>query len=119
MKVYAQFQQKIEEIEQGIQNLPLPPDQNRLLNLRFKTATDVSLFISQLLQYALTIAGLVLLAMIIAAGFTIMTAGGDPKKTEAGKNQLTTALIGFFIVFAVFWIAQILQVIFNIPILSG
>ena len=80
--------------------------------------TAVSYLISQILQYALIIAGLILFGMIISAGFMLLTSGGDPKKTEAGRDRLTHALIGFLIVFAAFWIAQILQVIFNIPILS-
>ncbi len=80
--------------------------------------TAVSYLINQILQYALIFAGLILLGMIISAGFTLLTSGGDPKATEMGKNRLTFALVGFLIIFAAFWIAQILQIIFNIPIVS-
>lgn len=87
--------------------------------LNLKASTDVGPFIGKLLQYSLILAGLILLAMIISAGFTLLTSAGDPKKIEAGKSRLTHAAIGFLIVFAAYWIAQILQVIFNLPILSG
>ena len=98
-------------LEDAISGIEIP-------GLEFTQSTDVGKFVSRLLQYALIIAGLVLFAMIISAGFTLLTSAGDPKKSEAGRNRLTTAVVGFFIVFAAFWIAQILQVIFNIPILS-
>ena len=93
MKIYATFEDELNKVGD--------PD-----NIKFTKAGDVGLFVSQLLQYALIIAGLVLFAGVIAAGFTILTSGGDPKKTEMGKNRLTSALIGFLIVFAAFWIAR-------------
>ena len=99
-------------LEDALSGLQIP-------DLKFKASTDVGPFISQILQYSLIFAGLILLAMIISAGFTLLTSAGDPKKTEAGKSRLTHAAIGFFIIFAAYWIAQILQVIFNLPILSG
>lgn len=83
------------------------------------TSEGISFLFSQVLQYSLILAGFILLAMIISAGFTLLTAAGDPKKTEAGKSRLTHAALGFLIVFAAYWIAQILQVVFNLPILSG
>lgn len=87
--------------------------------LKIKASTDVGPFMGQILQYSLILAGFILLAMIISAGFTLLTAAGDPKKVEAGKGRLTHAAIGFLIIFAAYWIAQILQVVFNLPILSG
>ena len=107
MKVYAQsaLQDQLDKIGD--------PE-----GVKFTQSSDVGPFITQILQYALIIAGLVLFGMIISAGFTLLTSGGDPKKTEMGKTRLTHALVGFLIIFAAFWIAQILQVIFNIPILG-
>src|SRR3989344_902305 len=110
MKIYAQspLEQKLKEIGDpaGIKN-------------ELTKSEGVSFLFSQVLQYSLILAGLILLAMIISAGFTLLTSAGDPKKTEAGKNRLTHAAFGFLIPFAAYWIAQILQVIFNLPILSG
>ena len=98
-------------LEDAISDLNIP-------NLKFKEAADVGPFISQLLQYALILGGLILLAMIISAGFTILTSAGDPKKVDAGKATLTHAAVGFLILFTTYWLAQILQVVFNLPILS-
>lgn len=71
-----------------------------------------------LLPYILTIAGLILFAMLVAGGFTMLAGAADKESQEKGKKMLTSSLTGFFIVFLAYWIAQILQVIFNINILS-
>ncbi|MEI8232363.1 MAG: hypothetical protein WCG44_01330 [bacterium] len=70
------------------------------------------------LPYLLTIAGLILFGMLVMGGFTMLAGAADKEAQEHGKKQITSALIGFFIVFAAYWIAQILQVIFKINILS-
>lgn len=74
--------------------------------------------ISELLPYILTFAGLILFAMLIMGGFTMMTATTDPKKAEAGKERITTAIIGFVIIFAAYWISQIIEIIFGVSILK-
>ena len=71
--------------------------------------------ISALLPYIFVLAGLVLLLMLIFGGFQLMTSAGDPKGMEAGKNRVMYAIIGFLIIFASFWLVQILQVIFGLP----
>ena len=71
-----------------------------------------------ILPYVLTIAGLILFGMLVMGGFTMLTGAADKHAQETGKGQITSALIGFFIIFLSYWIAQILQVIFQINILS-
>jgi len=65
------------------------------------------------LGYVFAAAGIGLLLMIISSGFTLMMSAGDAKKAAAGKTTLTNAVIGFILVFAAFWITQILGVIFG------
>lgn len=69
--------------------------------------------ISKSLSYIFAFAGIGLLLMIIASGFTLMTSVGDPKKMEKGKATLTNAIIGFILIFAAFWVVQIAGVIFG------
>ena len=71
--------------------------------------------ISLVLPYIFVLAGLALLLMLIFGGFQLMTSAGDPKGMEAGKNRVMYAIIGFLIIFASFWLVQILQVIFGLP----
>ncbi len=65
-------------------------------------------------QYVFAAAGIGLLLMLIRAGFSFLTSAGDAKKLEQGKQQLTYALMGFIVVFAAYWIVQILGKIFGI-----
>lgn len=73
---------------------------------------------SIILPYVLTIAGLILFGMLVMGGFTMLTGAADKHAQETGKGQITSALFGFLIIFLSYWIAQILQVIFQINILS-
>jgi hypothetical protein len=79
--------------------------------------TDVGSIISALLPYVLTIAGLILFGMLIAGGFSMLTAASDPKKAEGGKQKITTAIIGFIIIFTAYWLTQILEIVLGIKIL--
>ena len=74
--------------------------------------------VGNILPYLLTIAGLILFGMLVAGGFTMLAGAADKESQEKGKQQITSALIGFIIIFLAYWIAQILQVIFKINILS-
>ncbi len=65
------------------------------------------------LDYVFAFAGVGLLLMIIASGFAMMTSAGDPKKLEQGKHRLTNAIIGFLLVFAAFWIVQLVGTMFG------
>lgn len=79
---------------------------------------DLSLgvIISELLKYLFVFAGLALLAYLIIGGFSLMTSGGDPKKIEAGKGAITNAILGFLIIFAAYWITQIVALVFNLDV---
>lgn len=56
-------------------------------------------------------AGIGLLLMIISSGFSLMTSAGDAKKLAHGKTTLTNSIVGFILIFAAFWIVQILGTI--------
>lgn len=45
------------------------------------------------------LAALVAVGMIVYAGFTFITAAGDPDKIQKGSNALTAAVVGLIIVF--------------------
>lgn len=72
--------------------------------------------ISRFLPFILSAAGLILFVMLIWGGFEFMMGASNPKSAESGKQRITSAFIGFFILFSVFWIAQIMQTIFGINI---
>lgn len=78
--------------------------------------TDLASVINAALPYIYAIAGIILFVFIVWGGFDYLTAMGNPKKAEAGKNKITYALIGFFMIFAAFWISQIISYIFKLNI---
>src|SRR3989338_1597939 len=78
--------------------------------------TDLASVINAALPYIYAIAGIILFAYTVWGGFDYLTALGDPKKAEAGKNKITYALIGFFLIFASFWISQIISYIFKLNV---
>lgn len=63
--------------------------------------TNAPGFATFFLGYILGIAALVAFFLIIIAGFQILTSSGNPEKLEAGKQLLTSALVGvLFIIFS-------------------
>lgn len=70
------------------------------------------------LPFIFIFSGLGMLFYLILGGFQLMTSAGDPKAIKEAQGKITNALIGFFVVFASYWIAQILQVVFHISIVS-
>ncbi len=74
--------------------------------------------INSFLPTLLTIAGLILFGMLVMGGFTMLAGAADKEAQEKGKKMITSSLTGFFVIFLAYWIAQILQVIFKVNILS-
>lgn len=77
---------------------------------------SVNSFISQVLPNAYVIAGVLLLIYAVVGGFLIISSAGKPEGTDKGKQILTNAIIGFIIIFASYWIIQIIQIITGVEI---
>ncbi len=73
--------------------------------------------VSRLLNFLFPLAGLVLFLLISWGGFEILINSADQKGMEAGKNRVTAAIIGFILLFATYWMAQLVELIFRIKIL--
>jgi hypothetical protein len=76
--------------------------------------TNIGGILNDAVPLILALAGLGLLLMLLFAGFTFMTSAGDAKKMEQAKSRLTNALVGFIIVFAAYWVVQLVGVIFKL-----
>jgi hypothetical protein len=63
--------------------------------------------------------GLVIFFMILLGGFTILTSAKDPSKIQEGQKVITSAIIGFILIFASYWIIQIIQVTTGVKILNS
>ena len=75
--------------------------------------------LSAAVPLVLAFAGLGLLLMLISAGYTFLTSAGDAKKMEQGKQRLTNAVVGFFIVFAAYWIVQLVGTMFGLESITS
>lgn len=100
--------------------LPLPGGitlDNPLFTLGGKAISRPGHAISEVLPYLFLFGGIILFAMLLMGGFEIMTSMGNEEKLQAGKGRITNALLGFMLLFGVYWLAQIAQIIFKIQIL--
>lgn len=70
--------------------------------------------ISSGVKYAIVIAGLLLLIYLVYGGFGFMTSGGDPAKLKSARETLTRAALGFLIIFAAYWLIQLVGIAFGI-----
>ena len=77
-------------------------------------------FISILLKNIYVLSGVMLLVLLIFGGISIIMGGGksDPRKAGQGKKVATAAVIGFFVIFAAYWIIQIIQKVTGVEILN-
>lgn len=85
------------------------------------TYTSFSPLITSLLRNSLTIASIILLALLLfgGLGFIIGAGSGDSKKAEQNKKTITSALVGFAIVFSAYFIIQIISYITGVQILNS
>lgn len=74
--------------------------------------------ITTLLPNVYMIAGVILFILLIFGGFTYIVSAGQqkPEGVQQGRNAIGAALIGFLLIFASWWIIQIIEVITGIEI---
>jgi len=80
--------------------------------------TSIGSIISFLLPYILVLAGLVMFIFLIIGGLGLMTSAGNPEKMKAAQGKITSAVIGFVIIFISYWLARILEILLGISILG-
>lgn len=88
------------------------------IGLKFEVTTLPGL-INAIIPTLFIIAGLILLGMLILGGFQFLTAAADPKQAEKGQQRITTAIVGFLIIFTAYWVTQIVEIVLGVKILGG
>lgn len=86
-----------------------------------KTYPSLGTVVNILLKNSLTIAGILLLALLIIGGLMFVLSAGsdDPKQAQNAQKMITSSLIGFAIVFLSFVIIQLIEVITGLNILNS
>ena len=75
--------------------------------------------VSILLPYLFAGAGLLLLLYFLFGGLGLMLSRGDPKAVQSAKAKITSAFIGFIIVFASYWIVQIIGKVLGLDAITN
>jgi uncharacterized membrane protein len=83
---------------------------------------DLTVIVERILNIAVRLAGIAVFIMLIVGGFQYLTAGGDPKKTQAASSIITHAILGLVIVIVAWFILLFIEKFtgvtvteFNIP----
>ena len=81
---------------------------------------SVGTYVSAIISGAISVAGVILLFLLIVGGIGIISGSGssNPEKVEKGKKAATSALIGFVVVFAAYWIVKLIETITGLDLLG-
>jgi len=76
----------------------------------FTSLSGISLLVSLFLKISFVIAGVILLFYFILGGIGMISSAGksDPKAAEQAKATITSAVIGFVVVFTAYWIVKLI-----------
>lgn len=72
---------------------------------------NVNNIVSALITGSISLAGVILLFILIMGGLGMIQAAGksDPQQMEKGKKAATSALIGFIVVFMSYFIVKLIE----------
>lgn len=99
----------------------LPSGERRCVAWEGSSAySSIGELISSILPNIYTLAGIILFFLLIGGGLAIIISAGqeNPEGAAKGKKAVTAALVGFLIIFASYWIIQIIEVITGVKIFA-
>ena len=76
--------------------------------------------VSSLLKNVYVVSGLIIVFLLIFGGvaFILQAGSNNPEQASKSKNAITAAILGFLVIFASYWIIQIIEQILGINILK-
>ena len=82
-----------------------------------QSLSGIASLVTLLLNIAFALSGLILLFFFILGGIGLIRSAGqnDPQKAEQSKKTVTSAVIGFVIVFASYWIVELILTLLGLP----
>lgn len=83
----------------------------------FSSLSSIGQLVSLFINISFIVAGIILLFYFIMGGIGMISSAGksDPQKAEQAKKSITSALIGFIIVFASYWIVKLIGQLIGMP----
>lgn len=82
------------------------------------TYTGAGSLVNNILPNIYIAGGIIIFFMIVFGGFTIISNASDSHKIEEGSKTITSAIIGLLVLFASYWIIQLIQVVTGVSILN-
>ncbi|KPJ70296.1 hypothetical protein AMJ51_02370 [Microgenomates bacterium DG_75] len=85
------------------------------------SSTTLGGIITSILPNIYVISGIILFFFLIGGGLMFIISAGreNPEGAARGGQIITMSLVGFLIIFASYWIMQIVQIVTGIDILGG
>lgn len=82
-----------------------------------KTLGDL---ISVILQAAFALASVIFIFLLVFGGISIIAGAGseNPEQAAKGKQAVSSALIGFVVVFAAYWIVRLIEEILGVRFIT-
>ncbi|OGY17621.1 MAG: hypothetical protein A2786_00045 [Candidatus Chisholmbacteria bacterium RIFCSPHIGHO2_01_FULL_52_32] len=74
--------------------------------------------ISVIIKNLYVLVGIILLIMIFVGGLGMILNAGNPEAAKSSNKTMTSAVMGFAILIAAYWLVKIVQIIFGIEILN-
>lgn len=83
--------------------------------------TSAGPLIGAILKNSMVIAGIIFLFLLVFGGIMFISSAGssDSKKAAQAQSAITSAVIGFAVIFSAYFIIQIIQVITGVQILNS
>lgn len=75
------------------------PFGNLLDSLNYTSFDNLTDFLSNIIQFAMTFAVIIAVVAVLIAGFKYITSAGDSEKVKSSTQSLIFALVGLVIVF--------------------
>lgn len=63
------------------------------------------------------LAGIILLFFLVAGGAGMILNAGNAEKQKQSSQTLTSAVVGYLIMFAAYWLIKIVEIIFGVKII--
>ena len=82
-------------------------------------AQTPSRIITSILPYVFGAAGIILLLMLITAGYQYIFSKGDPKAMQIAQSRITSSLIGIVILFTSFWIVKLVGQFLGVAVFTS
>lgn len=75
-----------------------------------ETLADV---VNKLMLFLIPLAAIILFLVLVWGGFDYMTSAGNPEKTKSAQAKLTSAVIGFILLFLAYAIVKVIELVFG------